>query len=257
MSSVYDRPMDSAAIAHKNFIDSIGRFDEHTADGFTRQVGGWRVLAAGLPAALLNIVAAGDDSAQAADLPAAAQMMVDANLPYSVVLRQGVDDHLKPAVLDLGLAPTDRSPVMIGSDIHLTPWPAELSMVGGPSAVAQHAAIVATAFGLPEELVARMTPEALAADPDVDVVVGVSDGEAVTTAIGVTVDGVTGVYNVATLDAYRGRGYGAASTSTVVKAGFDRGATATSLQSSEMGLSVYEAMGYRTAATHVHFVASS
>jgi ribosomal protein S18 acetylase RimI-like enzyme len=254
MSSVSARPTDSAAIAHKNFIDSIGRFDEHTSDGFTRKVGGWRMLASGLPAALLNIVTVGDDSAQAADLRAAVQMMLDANLPYSVALRQGTDDHLESAVLDLGLAPSDRSPVMIGSDIHMTPWPAELSMVGGPSAVAQHAAVVATAFGLPEDLVARMAPEALAADPDVDVVVGVSGGEAVMTAIGVTVDGVTGVYNVATLDAYRGRGYGAASTSAVVKAAFDRGATATSLQSSDIGLSVYEAMGYRTVATHAHYV---
>lgn len=249
--------MDSAALAHRNFIDSIGRFDEHAAGGFTQQVGGWRVLAAGLPAALLNIVTVGDSSANAADLGAAVQMMVDANVPYSVALRQDTDDHLEPAALDLGLTPLDRSPVMIGSDIHLTPWPAELSKVVGPSAVAQHAALVAAAFGLPEDLVERMTPEALAADPDVDVVVGVSGGEAVMTAIGVTIDGVTGVYNVATLDSHRGRGYGAASTSAVVKAGFDRGATATSLQSSDMGLSVYEAMGYRTVATHIHFVASS
>ena len=246
--------MDSAAVAHQNFIDSIGRFDRYTDDGFTREVGGWRGRAAALPVALLNIVTVGDDSAQATDLVAAVQMMVDANLPYTVVLRQGADDHLEPAVRDLGLTPTDRSPVMIGSDIRLKSWPTQLLMVDGPSAVAHHASVVAQAFELPEDLVASLTPEALADDPDVDVVVGVSGGEAVTTAIGVTVDGVTGVYNVATLDGYRGRGYGAASTSAVIKAGFDRGATATSLQSSTLGFSVYEALGYRTVGTHVHYV---
>ena len=104
MPSVYSRPMDSAAIAHKNFIDSIGRFDQHTDDGFNGDVGGWRVLAAGLPAALLNIVTVGDDSAKAADLAAAVQTMVDANLPYSVALRQGTDDHLESSVRDLGLS---------------------------------------------------------------------------------------------------------------------------------------------------------
>lgn len=245
--------MDPADVAHQNFIDSMGRFGSHTATGFSDQVGGWSVLAAGLPAALLNIVAAHDESPNEADLAAAVQTMADAHLPYSIALRQGVDDRFVPAVLDLGLTAVQKSPVMIGSDIEPTPWPGELALIDGPSSVAQHAAIVAAAFELPEELVAQLTTEELAVDPDIDVVVGLSDGKAVTTAIGVTIDGVTGVYNVATVDGYRGRGYGAAATSAVVRAGFDRGAIATSLQSSDLGLSIYEALGYRTVLTHAHY----
>jgi hypothetical protein len=245
--------MESAEIAHQNFIDSIMRFGHHTAAGFSDQMGGWSVLATGLPAAMLNIVTAHDDAPNGADLAIAIQKMKEADLPHSIVLRQGFDDHLAPAVLERGATLLENVPVMIGSDMELTPWPGDLTLVDGPSSVGRHASIVAAAFELPEDVVAELTTERFAADPDIDVVVGLSDGTPVTTAVGVTTGGVTGVYNVATIDGYRGRGYGAAATSAVVKAGFGRGATATSLQSSDLGLSVYEALGYRTVLTHTHY----
>jgi GNAT superfamily N-acetyltransferase len=249
--------VDPAATAHQSFIDSIGLLGSYTAHGFSGEVGGWSVLASGLPVAFLNIVTPHGVSPGGVDLSRAVAMMFDADLPLSVVLREGIDDHLGATVLGLGLKPSHSSPVMIGSNVHPRSWPEELEMIDGPRAVAHHAAVVASAFDLRVELATELTPAALAADPNVDVVVGMSGGEPVVTALGLTIAGVTGVYNVATEAAYRGRGYGSAATSAVVSKAMDRGAVATSLQSSVMGLSVYEAMGYRTVATHVHFATSS
>ena len=80
---------------------------------------------------------------------------------------------------------------------------------------------------------------------DASWLVGRVDGEIVATALGITIDGVTGVFNVATLPAHRGRGHGAALTARVVEDGFESGATLAYLQSSEMGHSVYRRLGFR------------
>lgn len=61
----------------------------------------------------------------------------------------------------------------------------------------------------------------------------------VSTAVGVTVDGATGVFNVATPPEHRGHGYGAALTSRVVRDGFEAGSRLAYLQSSEIGDGVY------------------
>jgi len=63
--------------------------------------------------------------------------------------------------------------------------------------------------------------------------VGRADGAIVSTAVGVTLDGATGVFNVATLPAHRGRGYGTALTARAVRDGFEAGSTFGFLQSSD------------------------
>ena len=57
--------------------------------------------------------------------------------------------------------------------------------------------------------------------------------------------GTVGVYNVATVEDARRRGYGAAVTRRAIADGVTRGATVAILQSSDMGRPVYAAMGFR------------
>jgi GNAT superfamily N-acetyltransferase len=75
--------------------------------------------------------------------------------------------------------------------------------------------------------------------------VGRVDGRPVTTATAYIADGLVGVYAVATTADARGRGYGEAITWAATLSRSDLPAT---LQASEMGLPVYERMGYRTIA---------
>jgi predicted GNAT family acetyltransferase len=75
--------------------------------------------------------------------------------------------------------------------------------------------------------------------------VGRSGGAIVSTALGFTCEGSTGVFNVATPSEHRGRGYGAALTSRVLRDGFEAGSKFGFLQSSAIGHGVYRRLGFR------------
>ncbi len=66
----------------------------------------------------------------------------------------------------------------------------------------------------------------------------------------VVVHPVAGVYNIATLPAYRRRGLGEALTWHAVSRGAEAGCTIASLQTSEMGESIYTRMGFRRWASY-------
>ena len=86
-----------------------------------------------------------------------------------------------------------------------------------------------------------------------DVVVGLDRGEPVATAMGVTVNGVCGVFSVGTIESHRGRGYGSALTAEVMRLGRTRGVSTTVLESSPLGFSVYEGLGFKTVLTYVRW----
>ena len=64
-------------------------------------------------------------------------------------------------------------------------------------------------------------------------------------------DETAGVYNVVTLPAHRGKGYGASVTWAVVAEGARRGCTHAVLQASESGYPVYRRMGFIDGAWHM------
>ena len=76
--------------------------------------------------------------------------------------------------------------------------------------------------------------------------VGRVDGAIVSTGLGFTVEGVTGVFNVATPPEHRGRGYGSAVTSRALRDAFDAGSQLAFLQTSELGHGVYRRLGFRS-----------
>jgi GNAT superfamily N-acetyltransferase len=88
--------------------------------------------------------------------------------------------------------------------------------------------------------------ERLLEQPDVAVYVGSTDGRPVSVGLGLRTGSTIGVYNIATLEPYRGRGYGAAMTARVVDDGAAAGCTTAILQASDMGYPIYERLGFRT-----------
>jgi GNAT superfamily N-acetyltransferase len=71
------------------------------------------------------------------------------------------------------------------------------------------------------------------------------DGRPVATALGAILDGVVAIYNVATVPEARRRGAGSAVTAAAMADAQARGARWAILESSEMGLPVYERLGFR------------
>jgi GNAT superfamily N-acetyltransferase len=76
--------------------------------------------------------------------------------------------------------------------------------------------------------------------------VGEIAAEPVVTGMSVTVDSAVGIFNVATVEHHRRRGYGAALTARAVNDAVRDGAAWAWLQSSDDGYGVYEHLGFST-----------
>ena len=72
-----------------------------------------------------------------------------------------------------------------------------------------------------------------------------AEGMPVATSLGMVVDDVVGIYNVATAPDARRRGFGGAITAAAMAYGRELGARWAILESSPMGVSVYERLGFR------------
>ena len=80
------------------------------------------------------------------------------------------------------------------------------------------------------------------------------DGRPVGTALSVRAGEVLGIFNVATIPDARGRGVGRAVTLAALRDGAAAGCTMAVLQSSDMGHSVYQRIGFRDFATYRLYV---
>jgi GNAT superfamily N-acetyltransferase len=98
---------------------------------------------------------------------------------------------------------------------------------------------------MPIDLARRLVPAGALDVPGSAAYAGYLDGRPVSASLGFTAGTTVGVYNVATIDGARGRGYGGAMTRHAIAAGRREGATVAILQSSAMGRPLYESMGFR------------
>lgn len=244
--------MDLRTIGHQSYVESIRKFVEHCVDGFERQFGSVRLLATGAPTEHFNNVVADSAPADPGDIEAAIAWCHDQLLPYTVVLRESVEAELQAGLARHGLKPPDDPliPVMVTTERAAVTWPDHLGRLDGIEAYEAHLALTSTVFSIPPDLVASLVSPTVSTDPDITLIVGVEEGIPVTTALGTITNRVIGIYNVATLAEFRGRGYGATMTGTVLNEGFAKGAHAGALQSSPAGFGVYERLGFQTVDHH-------
>ena len=169
--------------------------------------------------------------------------------PFVARVRVGADDAVASELEQLGMRERGETlPAMalhpIGlRDVPVAPGGLDIRRVVDEAGLADHYAIVVEAFGLSLEFASGLMPvEALAHE---SLYVGYVNGEPVATALTYTGDATVGVYNVATREAWRRRGYGAAITRQAIRAAAAGGATVAILQSSAAGRGVYESLGFR------------
>lgn len=249
--------MDLAEAAHVTVIEAMGVFAKNTSAGFVEKIGGATGTVTGLGHPAFNHVTV-TGGATTDDLRLAALAVDAAGFPWCAMLRDEVDDEILPWAEGLGLRRDDETvPVMATTNPSPASWPDELDLVRGAWTVAMHRALLYDAFGLPEAMVDPLVTDALAADPAVDIVTGLRDGVPVTTALAVRVGDGIGVFDVGTSPGERGRGYGAAATWAVMEPAFDAGARLASLQTSPLGQSVYQRLGYEVVAQHRRWDAAS
>ena len=117
-----------------------------------------------------------------------------------------------------------------------------------------HIHTAAAGFDMAEELIRGVVAPNLLDRDDVAIYIGYTDGEPVATGLGFRTGSTIGVYNIATVESSRGRGYGAAMTRRVVADGLAAGCDVAILQASPMGLPIYERLGFRTVVEYMGYV---
>jgi GNAT superfamily N-acetyltransferase len=104
---------------------------------------------------------------------------------------------------------------------------------------------------LSSEAFESFTPSlACALDPDVALLVGHLDGTPVASAFFYAVGNITGITGVATVPAYRRRGFGTALTWAALQAGLARGCTSATLAALGASFDLYRKMGFVHVCNH-------
>lgn len=206
------------------------------------------LVATGLPIAFFNgayLRGPTDDSQRL--VAEAVAFFGERDLPFLLWVRHGVC----PAMLDAGRAAGLRDaggpPAMGMAPItEAPPAPPELDieMITTTDGLRDHASTLRDGFGFPQHLVDRIIRPALLDLAEVAIFVGRVDGRPVSTSLMTTSGATAGINNVATVDTFRGKGYGAALTWAAVAEGARRGCTHAILQASESGYPVYRRMGF-------------
>jgi len=190
------------------------------------------------------------------DVVEATRWVTGPHVPFRVRIDTSLGADLLIAAADAGLVRDEWTmPGMV-----LTPVPAERPVL--PSGVTTDLvsaenfaefldAVVAT--GMPRP-VAEQAFDLSATEHGVDFYLGRLDGRPAATTVLVQTDDVAGIYSVATADGARRRGLGSAVTSAAVGRAHEMGSRAVVLQSSDMGLRVYEAIGFRTVVEYAIFM---
>jgi ribosomal protein S18 acetylase RimI-like enzyme len=232
------------------FETLCGVYDEAR---FERREGYDLLLFPAIPLPQFNAVLPLDDDA----VPALAEAVAEIEqlgLPCSVQLREDQTPRFAEEARRLGLTKDEHLPALVARERDLSVGELDGLVItrvhsGEDREVAK--ATVAAGFVAPEAIFEPLyTAEVFELDGFAGYV-GRVGGEPVSTSVGYTVDDTVGIFNVATPEKHRGRGYGAALTAAAAQGGFANGAEVAWLQSSAMGLSVYRRLGFRQVATYL------
>ena len=182
------------------------------------------------------------------DLQAGLAWIRERDLPYRAWIDEGRAPGLSEVAIAEGLVPDEEPyPGMVLHPVPEPPSPAAGVVIEAVSTAGldEHLA-VRVADGLRADLAERLFSASFSADPDVEFFTARLDGRPVGASIAIRSDDVCGIYAVGTLEHARRRGVGTAATWACVAAGTSWGCDIIVLQASDMGLPIYEAMGFRT-----------
>jgi GNAT superfamily N-acetyltransferase len=265
VAPVMVRPMDEATLArleHENMVEAMCAVAGQAEGAVVRRSDGVALIATGLPLRLFNQVIVEDDGARPEAIAAAVSVTQARGDRFVVNLRQGTDDRYRPLMDELGLVPLSEEPWMPGMALH--PLPSSGTAAPGPgheirrvvdsAGIADHIRTAAAGFEMPVSWLEAVMRDELAARADVSIYVGYTGDVPVTTGLGLRTGRTIGVYNIATVEAARRRGYGAAMTMRIVDDGAAAGCDVAILQASDMGYPIYGRLGFRTVVRYVGYV---
>lgn len=108
---------------------------------------------------------------------------------------------------------------------------------------------LAAGFGAPEQIFEKLCGPEVMGLPQMYAYLVEENGVPVATSFGIVTDGYVGVFNIATLPAYRLHGYARLATSIVLRDAYENGAHTAVLHCTVAGRRVYESLGFQEAET--------
>ncbi|MBI2767617.1 MAG: GNAT family N-acetyltransferase [Chloroflexi bacterium] len=232
---------------HENFAESYRVIGRTVAGGAVFESEGATAVATGVDRAEFNRLFV---FSRPADpellLDRASAFFGDLGLPWCVVAASGVAGAFANASgLEAGpdLPGMLLAPLVAAAEEESSPLRIERVEAGEPAA--RFIEIMASGFSTPRELFAVFADPALLAQPGLTHYLGYCGGRAVATATLLCSHGIAGVSNVSTLHSFRRRGYGAAMTRHAAEEGRAAGCTASALQATRAGYSLYKELGFR------------
>jgi ribosomal protein S18 acetylase RimI-like enzyme len=234
-------------------LPGMWRARVRSCGGVVHDVDGLAVCLTGVPDEPFNptlVVRTPDDVDGA--LVAAAEHCTGIGLTLGVDLEPSVHRDVRDAAQRGGFSLVESRPGMALdiSDLRGAPDPPGIDVrrVQDVSTLAKvHAADSAT-FGVDVQLIKAFLPAAVLEDPQQRVVAAFDGEEVVGAGESMLADGVLGVFGIATIPTHRRRGIAAAVTSRLIEERADDADLAV-LQASELGLRVYERLGFHAMST--------
>jgi len=215
-----------------------------------------RVMCSQVPVSFFNGIAVTRVQEDECDdiLEEAINEMTATGLPWSYQVGPNCTPHDLQLRLDqLGLKFSYDQPYMIRSLANWQPgeFPKNFSIqeVDGPEAYQTFIKVAGPAFGLPEFVLDAfaIAQNAVGFDKDCAIrnFIGTENGTPVATGTVFYGAGLAGIYTIGTLPEARGKGYGGAITEACMNDAAQRGFENAFLQSSKMGYSVYQRLGFQ------------
>jgi GNAT superfamily N-acetyltransferase len=236
-----------AVVADRNLASTwatLGR----AMGGDVVEVGSITLVATGLPIAFFNGAFLRAPTAEPEHLVSEAlQFFRERHLPWLLWVRETVSTRMLDAGRAAGLRDAGGPPAMGLMPVPQGPAaPTELDVRTATTEeeLKDHAAMLRDGFGMPQEFVDRLIRPGLLAEPSLTVLVGYVDDEPVSCSLLAVTDATAGIYNVATPERFRRKGYGEALTWAAIAEGASRRCTNAILQASDFGYPIYRRMGF-------------
>ncbi|MFZ0091749.1 MAG: GNAT family N-acetyltransferase [Solirubrobacteraceae bacterium] len=220
--------------------------------GWARRFGAATAVVTMAPAPTLNGVWVMDENTRPADVDAALEAVAATGAPHCVALRPGALPLVGPIAERRGMEPLPSIPLMAAARVPEGAARRGASAAGltirrlAPDELDTHLRIAAPAFGAPIDVFAALVTPKLVKQRSARLYVGELDGQPVATAMSLRLGDGLGIFNVATPESRRRRGYAAALTARACADGRAAGAEWAWLQSSESGYGCYQRLGFLT-----------
>lgn len=255
MSSNQHMTRDLGTAVSENFVGAFSTLATHSPKGASRQFGSVTAVSVGVPTPVFNRVFIFEPPSQE-ELTGALEWMIKRKDPFWVTADASLADDVAAAAgkFDLELSEDSQPGMALAPLGELDPGEsaADIEVATDSDGLDAWAAVAEDVFDFSSETTTLLTPGSVLTDDEMQWFVGHVDGTPVACGLLSRTEDVAGVYTIGVAEAYRRRGFGEAMTREVLVTGREFGCRIGVLQSSSMGIPLYERMGFERVVKYRH-----